>query len=165
VVPSSGSCRSANSRRNSRNRSLETRSCVSRCVAARGEAAAAEADASASAEVAASNRSVLAEEQVVVEDAVVVVVGQVRCVKAPFRRREVDDRVGEIDDRDGTVVHACRGTASEPKTAAMTAKADTKEEERVRTERAIVMAVVVVVGVVVEAGEAESFETIFSFRF
>jgi hypothetical protein len=109
---------------------LETRSCVSRCVAVRGEAAEEEeADASASAEVAASNRSVLAEEQVVVEDAVVVVVGQVRWyVTALLRgRREVDDRRdGEVDDHDGTVVHASEVTASEPKTAAKTAKADTE---------------------------------------
>jgi hypothetical protein len=108
--------------------------------------------------VAASNRSVLAEEQVVVEGGVV---EEVRYVKALLLgRRVVDERVGDVDDRDGTVVHASNVTASELKTAAMTAKADAEEEERVRTERAIVMAVVVV-----EGSEAESFETIFSFHF
>lgn len=126
---------------------MDTRSCVSRCVASVvDEVEGRGADFSASAEVAASNSSVLAEEQVVVVvDGVVVVVDEVRYVNRLFGRRVVDDRVGEVDDRDGTVVHASKVTVKDPKKTAMTAKADTEGEEvRMRTERAMVMDVVVV---------------------
>jgi hypothetical protein len=147
VVPSSGSCRSASSLRSSRNRSLDTKSCVSRCVASSAlveeEVDERGADASASADVAASNSSVLAEEQVVVvvvmgDDVVADVVRYVNIALLSLRRRAVDDSecIGD------TVVHASKGTASEPKKTAMTAKeadAQEEEDERIRTaERAMV---------------------------